>query len=181
MTALALAALVSALADIREFVAVEQEGELSGEFFALVLRGDQLHGEAAAVFHDADDFAFDAADMVEVGDDALAQSQFDGRFDGCATDRDVVELAGIFLAVLAHEAAEQGHCDALVTAAIGNDPRQRLRFARKFPTGCGGLQRRHRHEGVTLELIGALQPVFERIQLVAGRAAAFARSCRWVV
>lgn len=63
-------AIVRASHFIREPMAVNQPHNLRREFFPLVLRDFKLKGEA--VRQDARDRALKAADMLEVGDDALA-------------------------------------------------------------------------------------------------------------
>ena len=62
-------ALVDALFDVAELVAIGKPGQLRGKLLALVLRGLDLEGEAAV--ERAHHQALDAADMIEIGDHAL--------------------------------------------------------------------------------------------------------------
>ena len=54
-----------------ELVLVGEPGQLRGELVLLALRGDDRHGEA--VFEGACDDAFDAADMIDIGNDLFAR------------------------------------------------------------------------------------------------------------
>ena len=87
----------------------------SGRFLPPQRRCD-CHGEAAVV--DAHDLAFDAADMIDVGDHALAHAADDRGGQRQASRRHVLRLAGEFAPVLKHETAEQVDGDALVPASV---------------------------------------------------------------
>ena len=53
-----------------EDIAVGQPGELGGELVAFARGGADRHGKA--IVDDPGDFAFDPADMVEIGNHAVA-------------------------------------------------------------------------------------------------------------
>ena len=101
-----------------------------------------MHGEAAfeAPYH----HAFEPAEIVEIGDDALAVLAGHRRQQGHPARRHIDDLARIFLLVLAHEAAEHGHRHAAVSAALGHDLDERpVRSALEqalppFPLGFRG-------------------------------------------
>ena len=63
-------------------------------------RAVDRHGEAA--FEYAHDLAVDAADMIDIGDHALAETAGDRRHQRRAARRHVDGLAGIFAPVLEH-------------------------------------------------------------------------------
>ena len=69
--------------------------------------------------------AFDPADMVEIGDHAVADIADAGRQQSEASRRHIDDLAGKFAAVGQHVAAEQVHLDALKAPALlgGRDGR----------------------------------------------------------
>ena len=62
--------------------------------------------------------SFDAADLVDIADDALAQGAFDGRDHGNSARRHVDGLAGKLLAAFQHIAAEHRDPNALIAAAL---------------------------------------------------------------
>ena len=63
-------AAVAAVFRQAEDVAVGEPGELGGELVALARRRRDRHGKA--VLEQARDLAFEPAEMVDIGDDALA-------------------------------------------------------------------------------------------------------------
>src|SRR6185312_1232457 len=84
-------------------VLVGKPGKLRGKLVLLAIRRDDRHRET--VLETSRDDALDAADMVDIGDDLLA-----GFANAIATERHVAgrhvdDLAGMFGAVLQHEAA----------------------------------------------------------------------------
>ena len=70
-----------------EFVPVDEPGDLGRQLVALVRGGCDFHGEAAV--DQARDIAFDTADMIEVGDDALALLDIDRGDDRRAADGNI--------------------------------------------------------------------------------------------
>ncbi|GCC47519.1 hypothetical protein chiPu_0031470, partial [Chiloscyllium punctatum] len=89
---------------------------LGGELVALARGGADRHGKA--VVDDAGDAALDAADMVEIGDHAIADIADTGRQQREAARRHVDNLAGKLAPVGQHVAAEQVHLDALEAAPL---------------------------------------------------------------
>ena len=84
----------------------------------------------------ARDLAFEAAEMVDIGDDAFADVAAHRRDQRHAAGRHVDDLAGIFAAVRQHVAAEQVDAHALVAPAF-------LRHAAAMcDFGCGSAMRR---------------------------------------
>src|SRR5581483_3614735 len=71
-----------------------------------------------AVVDDAGDAALDPADMVEIGDHAVADIADAGREQRQPTRRHVDDLAGKLAAVGQHVAAQQMHLDALEAPAL---------------------------------------------------------------
>ena len=77
------------------------------------LRGGRADRHGKAVVDDAGDLALDPADMVEIGDHAVADIADAGRQQGQSARRHVDDLAGKFAAVRQHVAAEQVHLHPL--------------------------------------------------------------------
>ena len=74
-------------------MAVDQPHDLGGEFLPLVLgRGE---ADRKAALESACDGALDAAELVEVGHNALACVDVDGRHQRHSAHRDITELAGV--------------------------------------------------------------------------------------
>ncbi len=63
-----------------EFVLVGDPGQLGRELLPLALRGVDRNDESS-LRAEAQDFAFDAADMVDIGDDAVAELNMGVRLD----------------------------------------------------------------------------------------------------
>ena len=99
-----------------EDVAVGEPGQLRGELVALARRRGDRHREA--VRQNADDRAFEPADMIDIGDDALARLAAHRADDRHAAGRHVEHLAGEFAPVGQHVAAEQIHAHALEAALL---------------------------------------------------------------
>ncbi len=76
-------AVVAAVLRQIENVAIGQPGKLRGELVALARGG--ADGHRKAVVDDAGDLALDPADMVEIGDHAIADIADAGRQQGKAT------------------------------------------------------------------------------------------------
>lgn len=108
--------LVAALFDAAENIAIDEPGQLRRELFPFVRGHLELHREPA--FEDADDAALKPPDVIEINDDPLAFINGNRRTDGRAADGYIVQFAGIFVPVRAHEAAEQRERNALVSALI---------------------------------------------------------------
>lgn len=72
-----------------------------------------------------------SAEIFEIADHPFALGAGDGGEQGHAARRHVNDLAGIFLFVLAHEAAEDAHRHPPVLAAVGHDFGER-------PVGAAG-------------------------------------------
>jgi hypothetical protein len=81
------------------------------------LRGG-ADGHRKAVLENARDAAFEPAQMIHIGDDALALRGGHGRDQRHAARRHVDDLAGKLAAVRQHVAAGQVDFDALVAAAV---------------------------------------------------------------
>ena len=94
------------------------------------LRGvaDDRHGKA--VVDDAGDLAFDAADMVEIGDDALADGADALREQRKSAGRHVDDLAGKLAPILQHVAAEQVNLDRAESAGALRLPEELIFYAR---------------------------------------------------
>ena len=100
-----------------EDVTVGKPGELGGELVALSGSGADRHRKP--IVDDAGDLAFDAADMVEIGDHAVADIADSGRQQRQPTRRHIDDLARKFAPVRQHVAAEQMHLDALKAPPLG--------------------------------------------------------------
>ena len=109
-------ALMAAVLGQIENVPIGEPGQLGGELVALALRGNDRHREAG--WQDARDHAFDASDMIDIGNHALAETPALRRDHGHAARRHVDHLAGKFPAILKHVAGEQVDLDALVPAML---------------------------------------------------------------
>src|SRR5229473_3179309 len=131
-------AVVAAVFRQIEDIAVGKPGQLGSEFVALARGGAHGHGET--VVDNAGDLAFDPADMVEIGDDAIADIADAGRQQGEPPRRHIDDLAWKFAAVRQHIAAEQMNPHPLKTAALfgGRKYRSfvRQRHLRHPTTGC---------------------------------------------
>src|SRR5690606_5879383 len=90
-------ALVPAVLGQVENVLVRQPRKLGRHLVALAAGGDDLHGEAA--LDQFGDGALDAAEVVEIGDDLLADSAGDGGDDLGVTGRHLQHLAGKFATI----------------------------------------------------------------------------------
>ena len=99
-----------------EDVAVGEPGQLGGEFVALARRRRYRHGKAA--LKDARDVAFEAAQMIDIGDDAFAGLAAHRRDQGHAAGRHIHDLAGEFPPVGQHVAAEEVDADPLKSPAL---------------------------------------------------------------
>jgi hypothetical protein len=99
-----------------QLVAVRKPGQLGSELVLLAEGSVDRHGEAA--IDDAHDGAFDPADMVDIGDDAFSDPSGDGSRQRNAPRRHVCGLAGIFMLVLEHEAAEEIDLYALMATPV---------------------------------------------------------------
>src|SRR5579884_1079339 len=97
-------------------MAVGEPSELSGQLVAFADCRPDCHRKA--IGEDARDVALESAQMVDIGDDALARRAAH-RSDQChAARRHIDDLARKLAAVRQHVAAEQVDLDALMTAAI---------------------------------------------------------------
>ena len=99
-----------------EQMAVGQPGELGGKLVALARGRGDGRGEAILEMPGAD--AFQPADMVDIGDDALAELRKYRCKHRHAAGRHVYDLARKFAPVRQHVAAEQVHFHTLETAAF---------------------------------------------------------------
>ena len=99
-----------------EGVAVDEPGKLIGNLLPLCVGKAELHRETA--LRVARDLAFDAADLVEIGHDPLADLAPHRRDERYAARRHVDCLAGEFALVLEHVAAEKRDRDALVPTPL---------------------------------------------------------------
>jgi hypothetical protein len=95
---------------------VGEPGELRRELVAFARRRRNAHGEA--VLKDARDVAFEAAKMIDVGNDALAGSAGDWCDQRHATRRHIDKLAGEFTPVHQHVAPGEVDAHALLVAAF---------------------------------------------------------------
>jgi hypothetical protein len=73
---------------------------------------------ASQVSWAAGDLALDPADMVEIGDHAVADIADAGRQQGQAPRRHIDDLAGVFAPVGQHVAAEQVHLHPLEASPL---------------------------------------------------------------
>jgi hypothetical protein len=80
-----------------EDIAVGEPGKLGGELVALAGGGADRHRKT--VVDDAGDPALDPADMVEIGDHAIADIADAGRQQSEAPRRHIDDLAGKFAAI----------------------------------------------------------------------------------
>ena len=94
-----------------ELVLVGEPGELRGKLVLLAIGRDDRHREA--VVERARDDAFDAADMIDIGDDLFARLADPVGAEGDIARRHVGDLARMLGAVFQHEAAIDFHADAL--------------------------------------------------------------------
>ena len=101
-----------------ELAAVGKPGQRLGQLLAAARRRRDGHGEA--VLEHPGDAALDPADLVDIGDDALALARQHRRDQGHAARRHVDGLAGIFLLVLQHETAQQRDLHALVASSFAD-------------------------------------------------------------
>ncbi len=99
-----------------EDMAVGEPRQLGSELVALARRRSDRHREA--VLKDTRDVAFEPAEMIDIGDDALARLAGDRRNQCHAAGRHVDDLTGKFTAVRKHVAAEEIDADALKAAAL---------------------------------------------------------------
>ncbi len=111
-----LDAFVAPILGHAEDLAIGQPSELIGEFLALERR--QFHLDREAAVEMTRHRSLDAADLVEIGDDSLADLAARFGLEGDAAGRDVDRRAGEFLPVLAHELAGQAHFDALMAPSF---------------------------------------------------------------
>ena len=107
---------VSAVFRQSENMSIGEPGQLGGELVALARRRRDRHREA--VLKDARDVAFEPAQMIDVGDDALAGLAGDRRDQCHAAGRHVHHLTGEFAPIRQHIAAEQIDAHALKAAAL---------------------------------------------------------------
>ena len=107
-------AVVAAVLGQPEDLAVGEPGQLRGKLVALARgRGDR---HRKTVRQDADNRAFEPADVIDIGDDALARDAAHRADDRHAAGRHVEHLTGEFAPVGQHVAAEQIHAHALEAA-----------------------------------------------------------------
>src|ERR1700722_5431680 len=99
-----------------ERLPVGKPGQLIGELFALDHR--QLHLDRETFLEMARDSSFNAADLIQISDDALADAALGGSREGDAARRNIDGLARIFASIFEHIAARQNHFDALMTTAL---------------------------------------------------------------
>ncbi len=109
-------AAMAAILGQSEDVSVREPGELCGELVPFARRGRDGHREA--VLEPTCDRAFEAADMVYIGDDALARLARHRRDQGHAARRHVGNLAGKLAPVRQHVAAEQVDAHTLKPPAL---------------------------------------------------------------
>ena len=118
-----------------EDIAVGEPGQLRRELVALARGGS--HGHGKTVVDDAGDPALDPADMVEIGDHAVADIADAGRQQGQSTRRHIDDLAGKFAPVRQHVAAQQMDLHPLEAPALFGSRKNRL-FVRqrhlRYPT-----------------------------------------------
>ena len=97
-------------------MAVGQPGQLRREFVPLAGGGAYRHGKA--IIDDAGDLAFHPADMIEVGDHAIADIADAWSQQGQPARRHIDNLAGKLTAVGEHVAAKQVDLDPLKASAL---------------------------------------------------------------
>ena len=85
------------------------------------LRAVAPDGHGKTIVDDAGDLALDPADMVEIGDHAVADIADAGRQQGQSARRHIDDLAGKFAPVRQHVAAEQVDFDALEAPSLLGD------------------------------------------------------------
>ena len=115
------------------------------------LRGGRADRHGKAVVDDAGDFALDPADMVEIGDHAVADIADAGRQQRQPAGRHVDDLAGKFAPVRQHIAAEQVHLHPLKAPALFGGRKDRFfvrqRHLRHPTTGLSGVARPYGRQG----------------------------------
>ncbi len=121
-----------------EDVAVGEPGQLGGELVALARGRTHAHGEA--VVDNAGNLALDPADMVEIGDHAVADIADAGRQQGQPAGGHIDDLARKFAAVRQHIAPQQMNPHTLKTPSLFGGRRNRF-FVRQShlrhpTTGC---------------------------------------------
>ena len=97
-------------------VTVGQPGQSVGQLVSLATGGRDGHGEPG--FDVTRDLALDPADMVDIGDNRIANFALDRADDISAAWRDAGNLAGKFAPVGKHAPPKQVHLHAPVAAAI---------------------------------------------------------------
>src|SRR5690606_28470231 len=120
-----------------QLMPVGEPGELRGKLVALAVRGDDRHGEA--IVERARDYAFDAANMVQIGHHALAGLAGALGAEGDASGRHVDDAARMLGAVLEHEAPIDPDADTLEVASLctGVEPRRAcLSYRRRHQSLC---------------------------------------------
>ena len=98
-------ALVIAAFGNSEHVAIDDPGELIGNFLALCEGHRHLDRETA--LRVPDDLAFDTADLIEIDDDTFADCAAHGRVDRESAGRHIHGLTRKFAPILQHIAAKQ--------------------------------------------------------------------------
>ena len=104
--------LMAAIFRAAQRIAIEQPGQLIGDLFALRERHRHLDREAALRM--AGNSAFDAAELVEINHDPLADVAADRCIDRKTTRRHVDCLTGEFPPIGEHITAKQLDVDARV-------------------------------------------------------------------
>ena len=99
-----------------ENVPIGQPGQLCCEFVPLA--GSCTHGHGKAIVDNAGDLTFNPADVVQIGDHAIADIADSGRQQGEATRRHIDDLAGKLAPIRQHVAAEQVNLHPLKAAAF---------------------------------------------------------------
>src|SRR5262249_9206824 len=108
-------------------VAIGQPRELGGKLVALACRGPDRHGEAVLEY--SGNAALEPAQMIHIGDNALARRAPDRRDERHAARRHVDDLAGKLAPVRQHIAAHQVDFYTLETAAVlAEGPQTSLAF-----------------------------------------------------
>jgi hypothetical protein len=98
-----------------EHLIVGNLGDPRGELFRLVRRGRYFHREAVGEL--AHEHALDPAELVDIGDDRVADLSLLTALQGKAGRRYVDRPAGIFAAVAKHVASGKLQLDAVVLTA----------------------------------------------------------------
>ena len=94
-------------------------GRLERDVLAESLDREQpIEFERDPAFEMARDSSFNAADLIQISDDALADAALGGSREGDAARRNIDGLARIFASIFEHIAARQNHFDALMTTAL---------------------------------------------------------------